>query len=489
LPDFLAMNVDFTSGELAVPIDLARERDFRLGRYLVRPSSCELEAHESISVEPRVMQALVALAQRKGAVVSRDELVQRCWSGRIVGDDAINRCIAKVRKLAGLDAGGSFAVETMARIGYRLTETKHPAEPEIPATSIEDSVPLLETGHAAVRARRYARAFMGAALLLALLIVAGTFAWQRLPTTIRMQVALRPVIVASRSSDLPAGAVFKDCADGCPDMVVVPAGYFGMGARPSENALAARIDPAFRNDADPQHEVLIRRKFAIGRYDVTRAEYARFATETARPDGASCETLTQNGIFVETVGASWRRPGFPQTSRDPVVCISWYDAAAYADWLGRKTSLPYRLPTEAEWEIAARADGASSATSASLPSCGAFNGADADYHAAFPGDRLADLACRDGYAATSPVGSFPANGFGLFDMLGNAAQWVSDCYHRTYDGAPADGSAWTSSDCTERVVRGGYWALDVQFIRIPLRGSGDPKSRFSANGFRVARAM
>jgi DNA-binding winged helix-turn-helix (wHTH) protein len=134
------MNRNFQSGEWAMPIDLAQEVDFDLGRIRVRPSSCEVEAGEILAVEPRVMQALVALYQRRGAVVSRDHLVQRCWSGRVVGDDAINRCIAKVRKLAEVDAGGSFEITTIPRVGYRLTESRAALEaPTLPELDESDA--------------------------------------------------------------------------------------------------------------------------------------------------------------------------------------------------------------------------------------------------------------------------------------------------------------------------------------------------------------
>src|SRR6185437_4355052 len=117
------MNRIYDQAEWRAAIDLARESDFALGAFRVRPSLCEIENKGVLkSIEPRVMQALVAFAQAKGSVVSRDELIQRCWGGRIVGEDAVNRCIAKVRKLAEPDEPQSFVLETIPRVGYRLVE-------------------------------------------------------------------------------------------------------------------------------------------------------------------------------------------------------------------------------------------------------------------------------------------------------------------------------------------------------------------------------
>ncbi|HEY8698806.1 MAG TPA: SUMF1/EgtB/PvdO family nonheme iron enzyme [Rhizomicrobium sp.] len=485
------MNRDYGAGEWSIPIDLAREAAFRLGRFEVQPSLCVLRLDGSVeAVEPRVMQVLVALSQRGGAVVSRDELIQRCWAGLAVGDDAINRCIGKLRKLADFDSGASFRVETVPRVGYRLVEFEQSqAEP----TDQPVFEGLAAAANAATDGGFELRRYLLWGLPVAFLVVAGAI-YALWPA--RNQVATATIPGASPRiaqggavSDLPTGAVFKDCADGCPEMVIVPPGYFAMGSPRSQSDDPRLRRPGVLDDETPQHEVLIGRRFAVARYDVTRAEFARFAAATNRPPDPSCYTLTHTGLFVETIGANWQHPGFEQSGRDPVVCMSLRDADDYAAWLARRTSKPYRLLSEAEWEYAARAS--SNAAKPAQPSgpCAVLNGADADYHRRFPGDEYADADCHDGYSATSPVGHFPANAFGLFDMQGNVAQWTADCYHASYDGAPVDGSAWVSSDCIRRIVRGGHWAADSRDIRFTLRGQGDPSSRYSANGFRVARAM
>jgi formylglycine-generating enzyme required for sulfatase activity/DNA-binding winged helix-turn-helix (wHTH) protein len=485
------MNRDYGAGEWSVPIDLAREADFRLGRFDAQPSLCVLRLNGSVeAVEPRVMQVLVALAQRGGAVVSRDELIQRCWAGLAVGDDAINRCIGKLRKLADFDSGASFRVETVPRVGYRLVEFEQPqAEPTDP--------PALEGSAAAAKAaiddgselRRYLLWGLPVAFLVAAAAIYALLPARNQVTTANIPVASPQIAQEGAASDLPTGAVFKDCADGCPEMVIVPPGYFAMGSPRSQSEDPRLSKPGVVDDETPQHEVLIGKRFAVARYDVTRAEFARFAAATNRPPDPSCYTLTHAGLFVETIGANWQHPGFEQSERDPVVCMNWQDATDYAAWLARKTSKPYRLLSEAEWEYAARASSEAVKLAQPAGPCAVLNGADADYHRRFPSDVHVDGDCHDGFATTSPVGHFPANAFGLFDMQGNAEQWTADCYHSSYDGAPVDGSAWVLGDCVRRVARGGAWISDSRDIRFAVRGQGEPSSRYSANGFRVARAM
>jgi formylglycine-generating enzyme required for sulfatase activity len=147
--------------------------------------------------------------------------------------------------------------------------------------------------------------------------------------------------------------------------------------------------------------------------------------------------------------------------------------------------------SEAEWEFAAKAGGDADAIVTEGPRgfCGAINGADSSYHRSYPGDRFVDTDCDDGYPATSPAGSFAANAFGLYDVEGNVNQWVEDCYHPTYDGAPTDGSAWRENVCKMGVVRGGAWTDDPRYLASFRRGSGDMNARFSANGIRVARNL
>ena len=282
---------------------------------------------------------------------------------------------------------------------------------------------------------------------------------------------------------------FRDCSKGCPEMVVVKQGRFTMGARAGEEG-RENLPNELRGLSVPQHLIKIQHKFAIGKFDVTRDEYAQFVAETNRPDPDSCTTNNASGGFIATNG-NWHSPGFPQTGRDPVVCVSWDDAQAYVAWLSAKTGHVYRLPTEAEWEYAARAGTRTARYGSDNPAefCRYTNVGDLDYSEQHPGDSGVNRACRDGYAFTSPVGSFPPNRFGLYDMLGNVMDWTEDCWNANYSGAPTGGMAWQSGDCDRRVVRGGSWDADLSVVRSAHRRGIRTSKRVTSFGFRVARTL
>ena len=241
-------------------------------------------------------------------------------------------------------------------------------------------------------------------------------------------------------------ASFRECAKDCPEMIVIPAGEFTMGSPTTEQG---------RNDDEgPQHKVTIAKPFAVSKFDVT------FADWDACVSVGGCPKATDSGFGRDT---------------KPVINVSWDDAQIYVAWLSKMTGQPYRLLTEAEWEYAARA------------------GTTTAY---YWGDDIGKgnancKGCGSQWDAkqTSPVGSFAANQFGLYDMAGNVYQWVQDCYHDNYDGAPTDGSAWTSGDCSNRVVRGGSWIYDPQSLRSAFRVGVTTDGRSSYLGFRVGRTL
>jgi formylglycine-generating enzyme required for sulfatase activity len=256
---------------------------------------------------------------------------------------------------------------------------------------------------------------------------------------------------------------FREC-DNCPEMVVVPAGSFTMGSPGSERDRYT--------DEGPQHVVTIGGPFAVGRLHVTRDQFAVFAKETR---------------YAAHSGCSWSDLTFPREGTHPVVCVNWDDANAYANWLAKKTGKPYRLLSEAEWEYAARGRTSPGAYprfwfgNDEKDLCRYGNFADQKYG-------VKDAPCNDGYDRTSPAGHYAPNAFGLYDMFGNARQWTADCYHDSYNGAPADGSAWTTGTCGNgRVVRGGSWFDDPRVLRAARR------DRFSVEnsrvGFRLARTL
>jgi formylglycine-generating enzyme required for sulfatase activity len=269
---------------------------------------------------------------------------------------------------------------------------------------------------------------------------------------------------------------FQECAE-CPKMVAIPAGKFVMGSPATERG---RFD-----SEGPQHAVSIR-AFAIGQRDVTNAEFVTFLQETGyRP--APCNPI---------LGLAWKprgvTPAAPpdqvESPLQPAVCLSWNDAQAYIAWLNDKVRGssgarsrvgPYRLPTESEWEYAARAGtttarwwgGAIGVDNANCNGCGSK----------WDGKLIA------------PVGSFGPNPFGLYDVLGNVWQWVDDCWNESYVGAPSDSRSWTTGDCSKRVLRGGSWSSVPAFVRSAARSRADAAGRdfdySTYAGFRVARTL
>ena len=273
------------------------------------------------------------------------------------------------------------------------------------------------------------------------------------------------------------GAVFSDC-DACPEMVVIPGGDFMMGSPASEQG-------RFDNEG-PQHRVAVS-SFALGRYEVTREEYRVFVETTGHPS-SGCWILGEDGMTNDD-DASWREPGFAQGSGHPAVCVNWNDAQAYVRWLSRETGESYRLPSEAEWEYAARGGTSTSRYwgDSSSSQCGHANGADAAAKRVYSGFAVA--ACNDGAVHTAPAGSYSANVFGLFDVLGNVFEWTADCWHENYRGAPTDGSPWHGGDCRRRVLRGGSWYADPRDLRSAARDRTPTENRISFAGFRVARTL
>ena len=250
----------------------------------------------------------------------------------------------------------------------------------------------------------------------------------------------------------PEGKQFRDCAD-CPQMVVLPAGSFTMGS-PREEKGRSKYE-------GPQRRVTIWRPFAVGKYEVTFAQWD------------ACVSA----------GGCRRRPNDRGWGRGPrpVMNVSWHDAKQYVGWLSRKTGKRYRLLSEAEWEYAARAG-----------TTGPFHFGptiSAD-RANYKGTSTYGSGRRGIYRRkTVPAGRFPANRFGLHDMHGNVQEWVEDCWHRNYHGAPSDGRAWTKTDCKLRVVRGGSWGGRPGDLRAASRGWVAAGSRFNFIGFRVARTL
>jgi formylglycine-generating enzyme required for sulfatase activity len=248
-------------------------------------------------------------------------------------------------------------------------------------------------------------------------------------------------VVAQRDQpSLDPGEIFRDC-EACPELVVVPPGDFTMGSN----------DTPYEK---PERAIAIRRAFAIGRREVTFAEWDQCA------DAGICKHRPDDH--------GWGR------GDRPAINISWDDAKLFVAWLSQKTGQKYRLPSEAEWEYAARA------------------GTKTPFwwgREAGTGHAQCDTCGSPASKQVAVTGSFRPNGFGLYDTAGNAAEWVEDCWNDNYRNAPKDGAAWTSGDCRLRVLRGGNFLSKATEVRSASRFRYDVDVRYYANGFRVMRDL
>lgn len=243
-------------------------------------------------------------------------------------------------------------------------------------------------------------------------------------------------------------------------------------------------------DEGPQRRIVFTRNFAIGKFEVTLDQYAAFVQAAGYPTASDCyNDRVNHGTWAKDPSGTWRNPGFAQGGNHPVVCVTWDDAQAYVRWLNTKTTGGYRLPSEAEWEYAARAgtttpwiwgwDGDGG--------CGYANQADSRASASYPTWTVS--RCNDGVLNTAPAGSYKPNGFGLYDMIGNVLEWVNDCYSNTLEAVPANGSSNDIGACAGRVARGGGWTGFPRFLRSAQRTQLIPSYRNNSVGFRVARTL
>jgi formylglycine-generating enzyme required for sulfatase activity len=234
--------------------------------------------------------------------------------------------------------------------------------------------------------------------------------------------------------------MIRDCPQ-CPQLVLIPAGAFSMGS--------TELFPF----EGPVHQVTIRKSFYMGQREVTLGEW---------------------DACVADDGCSYSPPHHSSAAREllPATNLDWNDAQQYVAWLTKKTGKTYRLPSESEWEYAARAGGATT-----YP-----------WGWTMEKNRANCSGCNDQPNNNPvPTGSYPPNSFGLYDMAGNAAEWVEDCWNDSYKSSPTDGSAWTKPQCQERVLRGGSFNNDPRYLRSASRFKYDFDVRYYANGFRVVR--
>jgi formylglycine-generating enzyme required for sulfatase activity len=193
----------------------------------------------------------------------------------------------------------------------------------------------------------------------------------------------------------------------------------------------------------------------------------------------------------ERENRSFLMPGYAQAGNHPAVCVSWTDAQAYVDWLSHTTGKSYRLPSEAEYEYAARAGGTARYGLSEDPAelCRFANGADQSARTSGLPDDASYMACTDGYPYTAPVGSFAANAFGLYDLIGNVWEWTADCFADDYRAAASDGAARSQAVCPARAVRGGDWFSSAFLLRPAVRAKANPDAHHDDIGFRVVRTL
>jgi formylglycine-generating enzyme required for sulfatase activity len=268
-----------------------------------------------------------------------------------------------------------------------------------------------------------------------------------------------------------SGQSFRDCPD-CPEMVVLPAGSFEMGA--------AENEPEALADEGPQHKVLIGAPFAAGQFAVTVREYLACVSAGACNPPAWQVKGISNSEDYEKLGSALSGDDYP------IVGVSWNGAKKYTQWLSAKTGKTYRLLSESEFEYAARAGTATPFWwgSSITPDQANYEGSSSPYR----GGGKTGLNRQK----TVPVKSFQPNPWGLYQVHGNVWQWVEDCWHSTYDedvSAPADGSAWIKGECKGRVLRGGSWGSAPWSVRAASRDRYLPASATNSWGFRIARTL
>jgi formylglycine-generating enzyme required for sulfatase activity len=435
-------------------------------RGVARLSEIPAEARPLIDllIEQRLLSTDVATGTKETTIEPAHEALLRQWGllrGWLKEDAALLTVLDGIKRAARDWAANGKATSWLAHSEARLRAAERLlARPDLAANlepTDKDYVASCRSAEQAVQARtRRVQALVGA--LVVLVVLGGVGWWKQdfLQEQYVWRTAMGPsVLTVEQEKEKAAkpGSDFKECENGCPTMVVVPAGEFTMGSPDCEEDRSV-------GEEGPRHKVMIAKSFAVGRTEVTFAEW---------------DTCVAAGVCSSASDLTWGR------GDRPVINVSWDDAKQYVVWLSRITGKEYRLLTEAEWEYAARA------------------GSQARYSF---GDDNAQL---DQYAwygpnssrQTHPVGKKKPNAFGLHDMQGNVGEWVEDLWHDSYQGAPTDGSPWVKDgdpsgrdgDASGRVVRGGHFGSGPQFLRAAYRGRLTPVTLASSLGFRLARTL
>ena len=395
-------------------------------RLLVRNRDTLEVAHEALLRRPPIAGWL---EEQKDALKLRDDVLREAeeWNSGGRNADALVRRGARLDSAVDLLGNPDFAAAMGSAAQYLAASRK-----------------------LAAAGRRRVRLVQVLIYTLFLSIIVGLIGFINqafLREQYQWRIVMRPsVLTAEQEKEKAAkpGSDFKECANGCPTMIVVPAGKFMMGSPESDNDRS--------NDEGPQHEVTIGQPFAVGKTDVTFAEW---------------DTCAAAGACPKAADSGWGRDD------RPVINVTWDEAKIYSAWLAKQTGKPYRLLTEAEWEYVARAGNP-----------GRYSFGDDE-------TQLGEYAwfSENSGGKTHPVGTKKPNAFGVYDMHGNVWQWVEDCYEESYSGSPTDGSAVASKDCGRRDLRGGSWSGDPSNLRSANRNGYTALYRIGNIGFRVARML
>lgn len=287
---------------------------------------------------------------------------------------------------------------------------------------------------------------------------------------------------SARADEPHSGMTFQECP-ACPAMIVIPAGHFTMTRKAAIDG-RKDDDPEGAPKRQPAREVDIKNAFALGIYPVTREEFSVFVRETHRTIEPGCY-VQKDGVWILDESKNWIHPGFVQTDRHPVTCVSWNDAQEYVQWLNRKQhdspqKIPnsglYRLPT---WEEIEYATGSGTTTPYYWGDQPQRDKANYGAEQCLPCSPKKEGA--DHWLYTSPVGSFPPNGFGLYDTAGNIHQWFQRCQ--------PDSSATPPKVCRSQGLHGGSWLTDPEYLRTGHFSTADVRHRNNHIGFRVARPL
>jgi formylglycine-generating enzyme required for sulfatase activity len=332
-----------------------------------------------------------------------------------------------------------------------------------PAPTAETEAFIAQSRKVTLAAQRLRRIALASIFALMIIVILGLVGWIKQDYLIAQwrwwtvtwpyaRVNVWPYVLSTaKEQALNPGESFKECAQDCPEMIVVPAGSFTMGSAPSEKG---RSEPE-----GPQHNVTIPKPFAVSKFELTFSDWDACVT------GGGCDGY-------KPTDQGWGR------GQQPVINTSWNDAQAYLVWLSAVTGKTYRLLSESEYEYATRA-GTTTAY---------FWGDDIGKNNANCNDCGSEWDGRQ----TSPVGSFKPNAFGLYDMVGNIWEWIEDCVHENYNDAPTDGSAWMAS-CRaagrQNILRGGGWGTSPDNLRSAGRLFYPTDARVNGIGFHVARSL